>query len=78
MCNNDFFWEGLPDGESFYSLVDAQVLIEQWRNYHTTSNHKFPRLLSTCAGNQMVRRSIRPLSSNNRTGPLRWGDQGPG
>ena len=26
----------LPNGEIFYTLKEAQVLIEQWRNHHNT------------------------------------------
>ncbi len=40
----------LLNGEIFYSLKEAQVIIESWRqHYNTIRPHSSPRLPTTCA-----------------------------
>jgi len=84
---NARFRDALLNGEMFYSLPEAQILIEQWRTHSNTPSRD---IATQCpAGQWSGRTALRatarprpqassqctggPRCNDNQTGPLRWG-----
>ena len=73
---NARFRDAFLNGESFYSLREAQILIEEWRKHYNTTTPKDHTVLWATA-----RRRLKPSSrwtqgqscTNNQNGPLKWG-----
>ena len=67
------FRDEFLNGEIFYSLREAQILIEEWRKYYNTKRPHSALSYRLPAPETIVQLDQRPIMHQHQTGSLKWG-----
>lgn len=70
---NARFSDEFLNGEIFYSLREAQILIEQWRKHYNTNDHTALWATALRLRKPSSRWTKGRSCTNNQIGPLKWG-----